>query len=127
VLANRAWVAFARGDVPSARSLIWESLSAVAVNDNDPRLIAEAVLLLGLLAATSGRALAAARLVGWSAASRQKLALEDDQELRELEARYIGIAAEQLADGAFAAAVAEGRGMTLDEALACAREAVGEA
>ena len=118
-LVNLGFVACNRAEYQSARSLIDESL-VIRQELRDERGIAYALEGFAWLAGAQGQARLAALLFGAANALRQSLRAP----LPPADHPYdppISAARTELGDDAFSAAWAEGRAMTLDEAVREAR------
>jgi predicted ATPase len=115
-LSELGSVALQQGHWPQAAARFQESLRLCAQLGNKPG-VAWALLSLGFLAIAQGDAQRGARLLGCAASQReaigQSLAADTERELNKYEPK----ARTQLGDTAFQALWAEGRGMTLDQAI----------
>ena len=120
-LHNLGYAVLSQGDIARARSLFAESLALQQAQDNRAG-IAEGLAGLAAVAAGEQRAEHAARLIGVVEAIREHLggALWPAEQ-HEWE-RLVPTTRAQLADATFEAARAEGRAMTLEQAIAYALE-----
>ncbi|HSH77715.1 MAG TPA: tetratricopeptide repeat protein [Herpetosiphonaceae bacterium] len=120
-LHNLGYAVLSQGDVTRARSLFAQSLALQQSQDNGAG-IAEGLAGLAAVAATEHRAEQAARLFGAVDALRENLGgVLWPAERHEWE-RYVPATRAQLDDATFEAAWAEGRAMSLEHAIAYARE-----
>jgi predicted ATPase/class 3 adenylate cyclase/Tfp pilus assembly protein PilF len=116
-LLNLGWVARQRGEHAQAEALGREAL-ALARELGDPRLCAE---LLEYLAATAGVAMQgerAARLLGTAAAVRETLGAAQPAVERDDVERAVAAARATLGEERWAAAIAAGRALSLEQAIA---------
>jgi tetratricopeptide (TPR) repeat protein len=113
-LRNLGYVALTQGEYPRAASLQKESLTLC--KDVGPRWLTEVCLRdLAVVACAAGNYKQAARLFGAAEASREFL--ERSMGERALHDRGVASAKARLGDSTFAECWAEGRAMTLPQAL----------
>lgn len=110
-------VAQLRGDAPRAWDLFKQSLRA-RQQDGAKQGVAEALAGLAGVAAEVGQPLIAARFFGAAEAVREAIEIDIRPYNRAPYDRYLPLARAGVSQHAFAAAWAEGRGMTLEQALA---------
>jgi predicted ATPase/class 3 adenylate cyclase len=117
VLANGA---ASEGDYPRARTLCQEGLT-LSQELKDKRGLAWFINVLAAVAAAQGQAQQAARLLGAAEGLLDAIGSAFEGGTDSHHERCVTATRTALGDEAFAAAWAEGRAMTLDQALACAR------
>ena len=121
---NLGYTVLYLGDDHQAVSFFRQALS-LSRERNEKRGVVDSLAGFAAVAAARGKAEAAARLYGAAEAQYQGLLTEgktidsliDLVDRREFE-RYQGICRDRLGEAAFEAAWAEGRGLTLEQALA---------
>jgi predicted ATPase/class 3 adenylate cyclase len=118
-LANLGFVALSAGDFPTARSFFEDGL-AVQHEVRDKLRIAYFLLGYACLAAAQGQGERAARLFGAEEAVREELGAPFRRVDRPDYERFVAAARSAAAEGAFGAAWAEGRAMTVDQAITAA-------
>jgi hypothetical protein len=124
LLMNLAVVTQMRGDDRRALELYAEGLS-LCEELEDKRGINWYLSALAEVAATRGQAEQAAWLFGAADALGEALASAVPTSLRANYDHHIAIARAALGEERFTAAWARGRAMTVDQAIACAREVAG--
>jgi non-specific serine/threonine protein kinase len=122
-LLNLGAVALEEGDLVGAQAY-FKDVFALA---NDPHIANREVISialdgLGAVAARRGAWGRAARLTGAAEAIREVIGYELEPADRDFRDRYVAEVRAALGEAAFASAVAEGRAMTLDEAVRLALE-----
>jgi predicted ATPase/DNA-binding SARP family transcriptional activator len=121
-LNNLAYAALYEGRYPDALAPLQESLQlAQQLGDKDG--IAYRLEALSVVAASEGEADRAAHLLGGASALLEDIGADLDPAERDLHERTLADVHAHLDDEAFAAAWAEGRAMSLPEAIAYARHA----
>jgi predicted ATPase len=123
-LNNLGWVALLRGDSERARALYAESMRShreVGFKVDAP----ENLLGLACVAAAQGESERAARLFGASEALPEAMGAPLEPGERALQEPYLAAARSQLDETSWQEAWAEGRAMTLEEAIAYALEEAG--
>jgi tetratricopeptide (TPR) repeat protein len=121
---NLGWVALLRGDSERARALYTESVR-LRVDTGDRLGAPEDLEGLACVAAARGEAERAARLFGASEALPEAMGAPLQPGERALQEPYLAAARSQLEEAAWQEAWAEGRAMTLEEAIAYALEEAG--
>jgi hypothetical protein len=120
-LGNLGWAWLLLQDVQRAAPFFAEEV-AIGHKAGQGRHCAEGIVGLAAVAAAEGRALRAARLYGAGSGFREAVGLSPwavERTVQELDERQLR---EELGDSAFAAAFAEGRAMTREQAIAEALE-----
>jgi predicted ATPase/class 3 adenylate cyclase len=120
-LNNLGWVALLRGDSERARALFAESMR-LRIEVGDKLVAPETLLGLACVAEARGEAERAARLFGASEALHEVMGTTPEPGERALQEPYLAAARSQLDEPAWQEAWAEGRAMTLNEAISHARE-----
>jgi predicted ATPase/DNA-binding CsgD family transcriptional regulator len=130
IWCNQAYLAQHAGDYPQALRLARQGLLLALDRHDRPDIITAVIAIAGSIGGVSADAattLRAARLLGAAEAAHERMGTfiipSDTAEY----ARIVAGVRQQLADGAFQQAWAEGRAMTLDQAIAYALEEGGEA
>jgi predicted ATPase len=114
-------VVTAQGDVETARALLTEGLET-AIGAGDKRRIAFVLSDLAVLAATEGRTARALRLAGAGAALEEAMGSAPPPRWAALVRSRLDAARTSIGEETAAAAFAEGRALSLDEAVALALE-----
>ncbi len=119
-LDNLGWAALVRGDYERAHSLHQESLE-LSRELGDKLIAAESLEGLACSAAR-GEEGRAARLSGAAGALREAVGYHQAPRERALREPFLGAASSRLEEAKWGAALAEGRAMTFDDAVAYALE-----
>jgi tetratricopeptide (TPR) repeat protein len=122
-IAILAVVAALTGETQEAHGLLDESLALLRKLDNTPGLILRVLPGFAILIAVEGDATRALKLIGAAEALREALGASGGRVALALRDRVVELAAKALDAADVEAALAEGRSLTLDEALASAVEA----
>jgi tetratricopeptide (TPR) repeat protein len=117
VLHNLAYIIARRGDYTQATAFFKESL-VLSQDLDDNRGIAECLAGLAGIAGAQGRAEWAARLFGAAEARLEAISARLESVDRAEYERYVNIVRAELDNATFEAAWAEGRAMTLEQAVA---------
>jgi tetratricopeptide (TPR) repeat protein len=120
-LDNLGWVALLRGDSERARALYAESLGLMR-EVGDKLGVPEPLEGLASVAAARGEAVRAARLFGASEALREVMGVPPEPGERTLQEPYLAAARSQRDETSWQEAWAQGRAMTLEEAISYALE-----
>ena len=124
LLSDLAWLFQAERDYAQARVLHTEAL-ALAGGLGDRWGIADAFRAFAMLALAGGEPQRASRLFGAAAAARDDTGMQLSPTERATHDRAVADTAAAIGEAAFASAWAEGRAMSLQEAIAYALETVG--
>jgi predicted ATPase/class 3 adenylate cyclase/uncharacterized protein HemY len=124
-LANLALVALLTGDEPRAASLAGDSLR-LACEVGDKRTTVECLHALAGVSAARGDLLRAAMLSGAAEALHEAIKAPPSPAEDAVSERFIPAAQAAIDERSFAAAWSQGRGMTLDEAIAYALSSTSE-
>jgi ATP/maltotriose-dependent transcriptional regulator MalT len=114
-----ARVALCRGDAPRAINLYREALEHMQQSQLQPYIV-EAVESLSWALAVGGQAVPAAQMLACAARKRDEMGMALHPVCRPYHDRAVETVRAALDQGAFAAAWAEGEGLSLDEAIALA-------
>jgi predicted ATPase len=120
-LDNLGWVALLRGDSERARALYIESMQ-LCLERGDKLGAHEDLEGLACVAAARGETERAARLFGASEALHEAMGIPQESGERALQEPYLATARSQLDERSWQEVWAEGRAMTLDEAISYALE-----
>lgn len=123
LLGNVSWTAFNLGDTARARELYREQL-VLATQLGDRWWLAWGVKGVALLAAASGDAMSAARLLGAAAAVRVSLTTPLRPSVQRAHDRAVESIRTELGPAAFTAAWEEGQALSIEQAVYEALEAV---
>jgi hypothetical protein len=119
ICINLAYLAQHKGDYEQARSLAWEALQ-IALDVNDRLQIPDSLTTWAGVIGTTGEPERAAHLFGAAEAARESMgAFLQPNDVPEV-AHSIAHVRDQLDEATFQATWAEGRTMSLDEAIAYA-------
>jgi predicted ATPase/transcriptional regulator with XRE-family HTH domain len=121
LLARLARSALHQGEYANAQELLWESLQQF-VQLGDKRNIIACLEVTAVLAAVRGHSVRAARLWGAAESLRATADMPVSPSDRSHDAPYLTALHERLDDVSFAAAWTEGQALSLDQAIAVARE-----
>jgi predicted ATPase len=119
-LAILAAVAAFAGDEQKAETLLREGVALARKLDSRPGLVTCCLPALAALRSLQGNAQESVRLMGASEALREEMGSPGGVLARHLKHRILESAQSDLEEAQIATALEEGRGLPLDEALACA-------